>query len=143
VTTFLFGAQSAATSSSFYWLLVASLVTWRLTHLLQAEDGPWNVIVRLRLLVGTSVIGDLLDCFYCLSIWVALPFACLIGANWKERLLIWPALSGAATLLERVSQPSLPTVINQRLGESTDVLLRQEQSPSSESTSPNTPNAAH
>ena len=130
-------------SSSFYWLLVASLVTWRLTHLLQAEDGPWNIIVRLRLLVGASVIGDLLDCFYCLSIWVALPFACLIGTNWKERLLMWPALSGAAILLERVSQPSPPTFINQPLGEPTDVLLRQEQSPSSESTSPDTPNAAH
>jgi len=130
-------------SSSFYWLFVASLVTWRLTHLLQAEDGPWNIIVRLRLLAGASVVGELLDCSYCLSIWVALPFACFIGTNWKERLLMWPALSATAILLERVSQPSIPTVINQQLGEPTDALLRQEQIPSSESTSPDTPNAAH
>ena len=39
--------------------------------------------------------------FYCLSLWIALPFGILLGESWKERLLSWLAFSGAAILLER------------------------------------------
>jgi len=46
--------------------------------------------------------GKLLDCFQCLSLWVAAPYAWWLGENWKERLLLWPALSAAAILLERI-----------------------------------------
>jgi hypothetical protein len=41
---------------SFFWLTVNSLVVWRITHLLQAEDGPWNLVVRLRRVAGSTVI---------------------------------------------------------------------------------------
>lgn len=59
--------------------------------------------MRLRRRVGEGFWGTLLDCFYCLSLWVALPFAGFLGASWRERLLLWPALSGAAILLERLT----------------------------------------
>jgi hypothetical protein len=88
---------------SFYWLLLAVLGVWRITHLLQAEDGPWDLVVRLRRQAGDSFWGKLLDCFYCLSLWIALPFAVVLGAGWKERVLLWPALSAAAILLERIT----------------------------------------
>ena len=74
-----------------------------MTHLLNAEDGPWEAFVRLRRLAGSSIWGELLDCFYCLSLWVAAPFALLLTSNWREGLLSWLALSGGAILLERVS----------------------------------------
>jgi hypothetical protein len=45
----------------------------------------------------------LLDCFYCLSLWVAAPLGFLLGENWRERVLLWPALSAGAILLERVT----------------------------------------
>ena len=87
----------------FYWLIVAILGVWRMTHLLHAEDGPWSLLVRLRRSLGNGTLGHTLDCFYCLSMWIAVPFAAVIGHGWKERLLLWPALSGAAALLQRAT----------------------------------------
>lgn len=87
----------------FYWLVVGILVTWRLTHLLYGEDGPWNLLGRLRQAVGNGFFGSLMDCFYCLSLWVAIPFALLLGRDWKQQMLLLPALSGGAILLERIT----------------------------------------
>jgi hypothetical protein len=96
----------------FYWLALGVLAVWRITHLLFGEDGPGNILVKLRQRFGSSLAGQVLDCFYCLSVWIALPFALVIGADWKERLLLWPALSGGAILLERSTgsarTPSVP-----------------------------------
>ena len=92
----------------FYWLVLGILGVWRVTHLLNAEDGPADVLVRLRRLAGSGVWGSLLDCFYCLSVWIAAPFAYFLGESWSERLLLWPALSGAAILLERLTAKSEP-----------------------------------
>lgn len=86
-----------------YWLILGVLTVWRITHLLYAEDGPWNLVVALRRLAGRGFWGELLDCFHCLSLWVAPPFALWLGERWPERLLLWPALSAGAILLERVT----------------------------------------
>jgi hypothetical protein len=86
---------------AFYWFVLAVLAVWRLTHLLNAEDGPWHLIARMRGRLGAGFGGSLVACFYCLSLWVAAPFAVLIGGTWKEILLLWLALSGGASLLER------------------------------------------
>jgi hypothetical protein len=37
---------------------LAALCAWRITHLLQAEDGPWDFVVRLRRRAGTGFWGD-------------------------------------------------------------------------------------
>ena len=63
----------------FYEFLLGTLAVWRITHLLQAEDGPWDVVVHLRRRAGTGFWGQLLDCFYCLSVWIAAPFAVYLG----------------------------------------------------------------
>lgn len=86
------------------WMFVLSvLAVWRLTHLFAEEDGPWNLIVRLRSQIGSGFFGSLFDCFYCLSLWFSLPFAIWLGDGWAGSLLQWPALSGAACLLERAT----------------------------------------
>ena len=113
----------------FYWLTLGVLCVWRITHLLQAEDGPWDLVVRLRRRAGDGFWGKLLDCFYCLSLWVAAPFALFIGDEWGERLILWPALSAGAILLERMAnqgrgaQPAL--YFEEK--EDEDVLLRQTE----------------
>jgi hypothetical protein len=97
------------------------LVVWRLSHLFYGEDGPWNLLARVRYVVGHGFWGDLMDCFYCLRLWVALAFGFLLGENWNDRLLLWLAFSGAASLLERVSSnsESKPTlVVSEDKGES-------------------------
>jgi hypothetical protein len=84
--------------------LVATLCLWRVTHLLAVEEGPFRLMVRLRARAGDSFLGELLDCFYCLSVWLAIPLALLTGEGWLQRFLLWPALSGAACLLEQATK---------------------------------------
>jgi hypothetical protein len=88
----------------FYGFLLGSLAVWRVTHLLHAEDGPWEAVVRLRRIAGDGFWGQLLDCFYCLSMWIAAPLALFLGERLSERILLWPALSAGAILLERATE---------------------------------------
>lgn len=85
------------------YLVLSVFAVWRLTHLFGKEDGPFDVIFLLRQKAGNSVIGKLMDCFYCLSIWISLPFGLWLGRNWIEKVLVWLALSGAAALLEQAT----------------------------------------
>jgi hypothetical protein len=89
--------------SEFYRLLLGALCVWRLTHLVQAEDGPWQIMARIRRAAGGGFFGQLMDCFYCLSLWVSALFAWSLGTTVLEQALLWPALSGAAILLERAT----------------------------------------
>lgn len=89
-----------------YWCIIGTLSVWRVTHLLAAEDGPWQFVVRLRRQAGEGFFGELLDCFYCLSLWIAAPVAWAIAGSWKERVLLWLTLSGGAILLERMTDRS-------------------------------------
>ena len=79
--------------------LLCTLAVWRISHLLAQEDGPFDVVFRLRSKVGQGFFGTLLDCFLCLSLWVALPFAFLSGDTLIERIVAWLALSGGASIL--------------------------------------------
>ena len=85
------------------WLrfILAVLATWRVTHLLASEDGPADLIVRFRSRLGRGWVGGLMDCFYCLSLWISLPLAWVVGRTGVERVLLWLAFSGGAILLER------------------------------------------
>jgi hypothetical protein len=89
-----------------FQFVIASLAVWRLTHLLNAEDGPLQILAQLRRWIGSGFWGELVDCFYCLSFWVAAPFAWWAGGAWLQRLLLWPAISGAAVLLQRATAPA-------------------------------------
>jgi hypothetical protein len=84
-------------------IVLASLATWRVAHLVAEEDGPANVIARARARAGDSQLGELMDCFYCLSLWAALPFALVTAPRRRDAPLTWLALSGAACLLERTT----------------------------------------
>ena len=88
---------------STFWIrfVLAVLATWRITHLLAREDGPADLIVRLRRSLGASFLGKMMDCFGCLSLWIAIPMAFFVGGDALELVLIWLALSGGAFLLER------------------------------------------
>ncbi|MBF6594535.1 MAG: DUF1360 domain-containing protein [Thermaceae bacterium] len=87
-------------------ILLGTLAVWRVTHLLQAEDGPWNLGLRLRQAAESGFWGQLLDCFYCLSLWVAVPVSLLLAPGWREGVLLWLGLSGGAILLQRLSHRS-------------------------------------
>jgi hypothetical protein len=94
------------------WLafVLGTFSVWRITHLFNAEDGPWDVMVRFRRLLGDGFFGKLTDCFYCLSVWVSLPFAAVLGQSYLEKFMLWWAMSGAAILLQRFSEKNNPIV---------------------------------
>ena len=112
-----------------FWarLVLAVLATWRLTHLLAREDGPADLLVRLRARLGNGGLGHLMDCFNCVSLWVAAPLAWWLASTLGDGIVVWLALSGAVCLLERVSgeklviQPSNPGAQGE-----TDGMLRTE-----------------
>jgi Protein of unknown function (DUF1360) len=111
------------------WLrfLTAALATWRVTHLIVYEDGPWDVIARLRRRAGSGFFGKLMDCFYCSSLWVAAAAALAVAPDPKDWPLLWLALSGAVCLLQRIDQqPVVVERLGENQGETEDALLRTE-----------------
>lgn len=103
------------------------LATWRVTHLLALEDGPWDLVVRLRMRLGHGFAGSLMDCFKCLSLWIAAPAGLFVARRPLEWLFAWLALSGAACLLERVGQEPVATPADiQPLEGELDPVLRTE-----------------
>jgi hypothetical protein len=83
--------------------VLAVLATWRVSHLIVAEDGPWDLMVRLRRWAGAGTLGRLMDCFYCTSLWVAAPCALVVAPEVVGGLIAWLAVSGGACLLERAT----------------------------------------
>jgi hypothetical protein len=118
--------------SEVFWarLVLAILATWRVTHLLANEDGPWDLIARVRARLGHGLLGKLMDCFKCLSLWVAVPMAFFVSRRPVEIVLTWLALSGAACLLERIGQePLIIQPMSQSVEGGTNVgMLRSESS---------------
>lgn len=110
---------------SFIDFVIAACAVWRVSHLIAYEDGPADIIVRLRNRLGQSFAGNLMDCFQCVSLWAAAP-ALFIHAPWFVRILAWFGISGAACLLQRIGA-------GKNFGGTKDVMLwRQESSPETE-----------
>lgn len=82
---------------------IITLAIWRITHLFQAEDGPWDLIFKLRRVLGNSFWGTLMDCFFCLSLWIALPFGIYTGNGWLQKIILSLAFSGGAILLQKLT----------------------------------------
>lgn len=101
--------------------ILAALAAWRLTHLLAYEDGPLQLIARTRAWAERFSAG--FACFYCLSIWVPLPFALALGTG-AECVLLWLAGSGAVVLLHKISGGAPATYWE--AGERNDELLRND-----------------
>jgi hypothetical protein len=87
--------------TDFYWLILGILAVWRVSYFLASETGPWEVMERVRLRLGNGFARELVTCLYCVSVWVAAPFAYITGATWKQRVILWPALSAGAIIVER------------------------------------------
>lgn len=87
----------------FYWLALGTLGTWRVTHLIAMEDGPFAVIARLRRLAGSGVLGQMLDCFYCLSMWSAALVALPLAQTALHYIYLCLAFSAGSILLESLA----------------------------------------
>jgi hypothetical protein len=88
---------------------VAVLATWRVAHLLAREDGPGDLFVSLRRRASAGF-GRMLDCIYCLSLWISAPAALWLTRDPVDWVVTTLAISGAACLLERFGEA--PVVIH-------------------------------
>ena len=87
---------------------LAVLATWRVSHLVALEDGPGEILARVRR-GAPAGIGRMLDCIYCLSLWVSAPAALWITREPIDWFVTTLAISGAACVLERLGNE--PVVI--------------------------------
>jgi hypothetical protein len=80
----------------FLWLR-GVLATWRATRLLLYEDGPFDVLDRLRAEASKTETGDtLFSCHYCMSVWVGLSLAILRFVSPRFSYILETALSLSA-----------------------------------------------
>lgn len=81
-------------------LLLLGLATWRASHLILYEDGPWRVFDRVRTLAGANTPGELsalatlFSCMMCLSVWIASAGA-LLG-RWERGFWVMLPFAGSA-----------------------------------------------
>lgn len=106
--------------SDWIRLTLAVLATWRLSRLVAFEDGPWDVIARLRERAGSGAVGRLMDCPYCLSLWFAAPMALVIDDGFPGWLLAWLGVSGGASLVERLASRGEPRVADEAVARPSD-----------------------
>jgi hypothetical protein len=82
------------------WFVLGALAVWRVTHMLHVEHGPFGLFLRLRKLAQILRAGDLVHCFYCLSVWTSAPVAYWLVSRWPDRIAVWLALSACAIVIE-------------------------------------------
>jgi len=95
------------------WTLVLSFATWRVTSLLYVESSfvwlrKWIGIVEDEATGAVSypcnLLGELWECFWCLSLVVALMLAVsayiLTDLNVLEALVVWLASAAGALVLD-------------------------------------------
>ena len=98
-------------SSPWFLFTLCVLATWRLSHLVAREDGPFDLVLRLRARAGNGMLGRLMDCPYCLSLWIAAPAALLLAPRLPglpEWCVAWLAISGGSSLLEKLASRAAP-----------------------------------
>jgi len=95
-------------------LIILGGAVFRIALMLTSEEGPWDILCRLRHLLGVrydassnpyglNVVGKALCCLWCTSVWVGIGGALLVVfAPWPTMTLSLPfALSALAILLSK------------------------------------------
>jgi len=103
-----------------FWSLfaVGVLATWRVAHLVAREDGPGDLVFRIRLAAGQGLLAQAMDCFHCVALWVAAPVALVVADSAATWLVAWLGLAGAASIAERLvaaHEPSIKGVLDHEL----------------------------
>lgn len=108
-------------------LIISSIASWRIASLLQKENGPFNIFIKIRDYVGVTKVDDLplneqllypneeyisngtffaemISCIMCLSVWIGglislyLGFTKMIEKSWIPLFTL--AISAITILLE-------------------------------------------
>jgi hypothetical protein len=90
-------------------LLMAILATYRVSHMITSEDGPFDVFALFRSRFNQSNwIGRGVHCTLCVSFWVSLiPMALFIWLwwlTWPIAILVWLGIAGGVVVLHKVAR---------------------------------------
>ena len=106
-------------------VLLISIANWRISNMVQYEDGPFDIFIKFRNLIGLTKVEDLplneqllypedefvhdgnffaklVECIWCLSIWVGFGLYLYLGLTKiikKPWILIYTFVSSAITIL--------------------------------------------
>ena len=53
-------------------ILITALASWRVSHMLANEAGPFDVFIKLSVWLEDNELGKMMNCVKCLSIWFSL-----------------------------------------------------------------------
>lgn len=79
-------------------LLILALFSWYVAYVLVKTSGPFKLFERLR---AVTTFGGLLECVYCLVVWVAIAGYLLFYLTPLTPIVYIGAISGAAMLAHR------------------------------------------
>jgi len=94
--------------------ILVALATWRLSSLLVKEDGPGDILGKLRAKAGVkyddfsrpygnNVLAGILSCVWCCSVWVGFVTGVLLKPrNFADYLAKALALSSSAILIDEI-----------------------------------------
>lgn len=91
-------------------LILAMLGTYRITRLIVNEAGPGDVLIKFRRRVsekygyGWQFISDLINCEYCVSVWIAALLAVFViaGGWFGAWVLVWLGIAGAFYIAQEI-----------------------------------------
>lgn len=92
-------------------LVIAAFACFRIAELIAVDDGPFDVCLRFRTLVGVydrdqngepaTWHGKLFHCPYCVGMWIAAALA-LVFPMAPVSILLWLAIAGGQALLQSI-----------------------------------------
>lgn len=99
------------TSMTVVHLFILGLACWRLTNLLVLDDGPGNILVKIReggsWLLGApgGMVAEVFACHYCMSFWTGLMagVSYMLFPNAAIVFSLPLALSGISGLLQQLT----------------------------------------
>ncbi len=99
-----------APEDSALWLVLCTLAVWRITALLCYDDGPFRVLLRLRLVLVRVGFAGLITCFHCVALWVSLLLVSSVYERRWSSVVVVLAVAGAVSITERWLLPPSETL---------------------------------
>jgi hypothetical protein len=81
---------------------IAALCVFRLAYMLAYEDGPWDVLYRIRLRLGHSTLGNLMDCPGCSSVWISFIITAIVWGFNSNYVINCLALSSVTVIIANI-----------------------------------------
>ena len=97
----------------WFLFVLLTLAVYRVTQLLVYDDGPFDLIFKIRGKMGVydlsqngepeTSLGKLFACPYCVGFWLSILAALSISGSIKSFIILWLAIAGAQTFLEALN----------------------------------------